>query len=230
MQPYVFPYLGYMHLVNASDIFVFYDDVTFIKQGWINRNRIIVNNSPYNFTIPLQDASSFRWIKHTLVKDLDYFKKKFIKQVTQSYRKARNYKLGIEYIEAVLDDESANISDIAQKSVIFFFDMMGIEKLFLKSSELPIPNRDGISAADRLIDITKYLDGDRYINLSGGVELYSKDYFASNKVQLNFVSSTFNAYDQGGGVAFIPSMSIIDLVMRLEPDEIREHLSTFELI
>ena len=32
MQPYIFPYIGYMNLVNASDKFVFYDDVNFIKR------------------------------------------------------------------------------------------------------------------------------------------------------------------------------------------------------
>ena len=36
MQPYLFPYLGYFQLVDAVDSFVFYDDVNFIKQGWIN--------------------------------------------------------------------------------------------------------------------------------------------------------------------------------------------------
>ena len=41
MQPYIFPYIGYFHLIQASSIFVFYDDVNFIKGGWINRNRIL---------------------------------------------------------------------------------------------------------------------------------------------------------------------------------------------
>jgi hypothetical protein len=36
MQPYFFPYLGYLQLIFASDKFVFYDDVNYIKGGWIN--------------------------------------------------------------------------------------------------------------------------------------------------------------------------------------------------
>jgi len=39
MQPYFFPYIGYFQLIRAVDRFIVYDDVTFIKQGWINRNR-----------------------------------------------------------------------------------------------------------------------------------------------------------------------------------------------
>lgn len=32
MQPYLFPYLGYFQLVNAVDVFIFADDVYFIKE------------------------------------------------------------------------------------------------------------------------------------------------------------------------------------------------------
>ena len=62
MQPYIFPYIGYFQLVNCVDKFIFYDDVTFIKQGWINRNKIIINNKEFLFTIPLANASSYRKI------------------------------------------------------------------------------------------------------------------------------------------------------------------------
>ena len=57
MQPYIFPYIGYMNLVNASDKFVFYDDVNFKKRSWINRNKILINNKEFLFTIPLNKSS-----------------------------------------------------------------------------------------------------------------------------------------------------------------------------
>ena len=43
MQPYFLPYLGYWQLMNAVDTYVVYDDVNYIKRGWINRNRILMN-------------------------------------------------------------------------------------------------------------------------------------------------------------------------------------------
>lgn len=39
MQPYFLPYLGYFQLIAAVDCFVIYDNVQFIKNGWIERNR-----------------------------------------------------------------------------------------------------------------------------------------------------------------------------------------------
>ena len=54
MQPYFFPYLGYFQLIRAVDKFVFYDDVNFIKNGWINRNRVLINNAPKYLTVQLK--------------------------------------------------------------------------------------------------------------------------------------------------------------------------------
>src|SRR5437773_5433216 len=69
MQPYLFPYVGYFQLLNAVDRFVVYDDVAFIKQGWINRNRILINGHAAYFTVPVKHASSFSLIRDPLVDD-----------------------------------------------------------------------------------------------------------------------------------------------------------------
>ncbi|RZL61729.1 MAG: hypothetical protein EOO93_12355, partial [Pedobacter sp.] len=50
----------YFQLVCAVDKFVFYDDVAFIKQGWINRNNILLNGQSYMFSVPVINASSFQ--------------------------------------------------------------------------------------------------------------------------------------------------------------------------
>lgn len=41
MQPYFFPYIGYFMLIKHSDAFVLLDDVQYIKDGWIKRNRVL---------------------------------------------------------------------------------------------------------------------------------------------------------------------------------------------
>src|SRR5699024_2218756 len=65
MQPYFLPYIGYFQLIAAVDRFIFYDDVDFIKNGWINRNRILINGEPKYLTIPCKNVSSNKKIKQT---------------------------------------------------------------------------------------------------------------------------------------------------------------------
>ena len=67
MQPYLFPYIGYFQMINAVDKFVFYDDVNFIKKGWVNRNRILVNNREFTFSVPLNKISQNITIGETYI-------------------------------------------------------------------------------------------------------------------------------------------------------------------
>ena len=69
MQPYLFPYLGYFQLIHAVDAFVIYDDVNYIKGGWINRNYILSQDGRQLITLPLQGASPNKLINQIEVGD-----------------------------------------------------------------------------------------------------------------------------------------------------------------
>ena len=58
MQPYFFPYRGQWQLIDQVDRVVIYDDVNYIKGGWINRNRILINGAPSYITGELKLISS----------------------------------------------------------------------------------------------------------------------------------------------------------------------------
>ena len=90
MQPYTFPYLGYFQLINAVDTFVFYDDVNFIKRGWINRNNILVNGQGSLFTIPLLKASQNKQINEVEVVFDEKWKNQFFKSIEYNYKKYRS--------------------------------------------------------------------------------------------------------------------------------------------
>ena len=89
MQPYFLPYLGYFQLINAVDKFVIYDNIQFVKKGWINRNRILVNARDEFITIPLKKDSDYLDIDRRQLADT--FKEdgeKMLRRIKESYRKA----------------------------------------------------------------------------------------------------------------------------------------------
>ena len=88
MQPYFVPYLGYWQLLNTVDRFVIYDDVTYIKGGWINRNRILINGKPSYITAPLYQASPNKRICDISLQPSPVWRKKMIKSIENTYRKA----------------------------------------------------------------------------------------------------------------------------------------------
>ena len=102
MQPYIFPYLGYYQLVNAVDSFVFFDDVNFINKGWINRNRILVNNEDFRFTIPLIKASQNRLINEIEISDFRKWRTDFLRIIEGNYKKAPCFSFFYEWLSNFL--------------------------------------------------------------------------------------------------------------------------------
>ncbi|MFA5300755.1 MAG: WbqC family protein, partial [Lutibacter sp.] len=87
-QPFTFPYIGFYQLVSVVDKFIFYDDVAFMKQSWINRNRILINGKDSYFTIQLEAASSFKLISETEILYNPVKINKILKTFQQAYAKA----------------------------------------------------------------------------------------------------------------------------------------------
>lgn len=229
MQPYLFPYIGYYQLINAVDKFVIYDDVNFIKQGWINRNNILVNEKPYLFTVPLENQSSFVKINETLINQQFYpiWKKKFLKTIEQNYGKAPFFKEVFPLIQSTFDIKTNNLSDLAANSLKKTSNYIEITTVFEDSSTI-YQNQD-LSSQNRVLDICKKEKATVYINSIGGYELYSEKDFLNENITLNFIKPKATCYDQYNS-KFVPNLSIIDVLMFNDIDTIKGFLTNYELI
>ena len=108
MQPYFLPYIGYWQLLNAVDVYVVYDDVNFIKNGWINRNRILVQGHTQYMNVRMSGSSSFKRINEVRVDASDVWRKKLLRTVEMAYRKAPCFRerprpklLSLSYAECI---------------------------------------------------------------------------------------------------------------------------------
>ncbi|MGQ7945257.1 WbqC family protein [Flavobacterium sp. WC2509] len=229
MQPYLFPYLGYFQLINAVDKFIIYDDVNFIKQGWINRNTILVNNLPYLFTVPLNNQSSFDKINNIKIHEKIYYSwsSKFLKTIEQNYGKAPFYNDVILLLQNIFQINEEYISSIAVKSLKLVSEFIGINTVFEDSSV--IYGNQYLSSQDRILDICMKEQANYYINLIGGIDLYSKEEFSEKGIVLNFIKSKKIEYKQFND-DFVPNLSIIDILMFNDVSSIKRILNNYELI
>ncbi|PXX97932.1 hypothetical protein DF185_16470 [Marinifilum breve] len=227
IQPYVFPYLGYFQLLHSVENVVFYDDVNFIKRGWINRNQILANGKEFMFTIPLRKASQNKLINEIELVEKQLFIKKFRHQLKLAYAKAPYYKEVRDVIESVFVGEYSNIGDLAILSILVVCRYMNMELNWMKSSE-EFSETKGQDKADRLISISKMLACDTYINPIGGKSLYHKDYFAMHGIDLGFIESGKVSYKQFEN-DFVPYLSIIDVLMFNDKAMVIELLNDFNI-
>lgn len=229
MQPYIFPYIGYFQLIDAVDHFVFYDDVDYIKGGWVNRNRILINKKENLFTIPLNKASSFKHINEIELHPILYPKwvKKFLKSIEQAYKKSPNYEKVFPLIRNILSSKHDTISSLAIHSITSLLDYLDYDRKIYRSS-VHFSETKNLGRADRLVEICKMLDSNQYINVSGGRDLYDKEYFKGRKIDLYFLDHGLSKYDQQIE-GFVSGLSIIDILMHNSVLETKKLINNYNL-
>jgi len=225
MQPYFMPYIGYWQLLNAADKFIIYDDVNYIKQGWINRNRLLINKSPSFMTIPLSNASPFKKINTIEISDNNW-REKMLKTIKNTYSRSEYYSEVFPIIERIILFPSNNLAVFVRNSIFEVAQLLDVKTEIINSSS--VYGNEALTAQDRVLDICKKELADTYINAPGGRELYSFSDFADSKIQLNFISCKISEYKQGGG-EFVPYLSIIDQFMYAGVDAVKSHLNNYSL-
>lgn len=221
MQPYIFPYIGYFQLIQSVDKFIFYDDVDYIKGGWINRNKIANQQKELLFTIPLDKSSSFKKINEINTHPVLYEKwaNKFLKTIQQSYSKAPYFSQAYPIIEEVFSEKKASIAEVTKKSIVVTSKYLQLHTEFVNSSETY--KNSHLSSQGRVLDICKLENAKTYVNAIGGFDLYDTQDFLKCGIELKFLKPTVTPYFQNKLDQFIPGLSIIDLLMNLEVGKIQ---------
>ncbi len=227
MQPYLFPYIGYFQLMNAVDEFVVYDNIQYTKKGWINRNRILVNGKDEYISAPLKKDSDFLNVKDRFLADTwPTEKKKTLNKITECYRKAPSYNEAMPVIESCLLFEDQNLFNYIFNSLKVLTDHFGIETKLTISSILKLNHE--LRSAEKVVAICKALAATEYINPIGGTELYNKEQFSKENLQLHFLKTDNIVYKQFEN-EFIPFLSIVDIMMFNTKEEVRTMLNAYNL-
>lgn len=227
MQPYLFPYLGYFQLIYSADVFVIYDNIKYTKKGWINRNRILSGNSDAMISLPLKSDSDSLEIKDRRLAT-DYSPRKLLNQLRGTYGKAPHFSETYQLLERVFHFSNPNLFDFLHNSIVETCRHLEIETEIKISSEI---NADhGLKSEERVISICRALSASTYVNAIGGTELYSRDRFAQNNLELKFNKPKLFVYPQFGK-EFVPWLSIIDVLMFNAKDVVTLALrENFELV
>ena len=224
MQPYFFPYLGYWQLLANVDKYVVYDDVTYIKGGWINRNNFLINGQKNLLTMRLEKASSYTLIKDIAIKD-DFVK--FLKTIEMGYKKAPFFEDIFRLLKDICQCPDKKLGQFLFNSHIKICEYLGIDTELILSSSFE--KHMELKGKDKVISICKQLGADEYINAIGGQELYDKKEFAENGIRLNFLQANLREYRQLKN-EFVAGLSIIDIMMFNSKEEIKEMLNDFKLV
>lgn len=228
MQPYVFPYIGYYQLIQEVDCFIILDNVSFIKGGWINRNRILVNNEPFLYHIPLQNSSSNTFISKLKIVDNLHWKNKLLKTLFFSYQKAFYFQSIFPHLEEIFNNKYDLIVSLNLEGLRKVFDYLGHSKEILIASNLTIDHTS--KGIDRVISLVKAVGGHTYINLPGAADMYKKSIskFEQANLELQILHPNLSEYPQFKN-DFIAGLSIIDVLMFNSKEEVKKLLTDHKI-
>ncbi len=224
-QPYFIPYIAYWQMIGAVDHFLIADDYAFMKQGWINRNRILINGKPNFFRIEVNGQSSFRYINETELLPINVQDK--MKTINMAYHKAPFYKQGEQLMEEILSYPELNLSRFLTHSIILICNYLGINTPISFTSD--IPGNCSLRLEKRIYDFCKAHGADEYVNAIGGQELYHFDEFRQQGIKLRFFNSGHPQYKQFGDT-FVGQLSILDAIMFNSQEELGRMLKQYSFI
>ena len=254
MQPYLFPYLGYFQLIHAVDRFLLYDNLDYIKEGWVNRNRLLsTNGTIFNFVVPLARKSSNRKIRDMRIAS-DFWRSKLRNNILRHYRRSLYFDEIFSVLDVVIRSETDSLSRLNKASVKQICGYLDIstridddpvfeeleERLAGPTGDLAtkfpdIQLENPVAKVIRPIEICRSLGAQVLVNPVGGASLYPREEFRRNDVDVRFLQMKDVRYAQtcsgpGASAVFHGSLSIIDVLMNCGKQRTAELLNEFELV
>jgi hypothetical protein len=183
MQPYFFPYAGYFRLLAASDLFVIYDCVQFPRRGWVHRNRLTDLTGELRWlTLPLAKAP-----QDVLIRDLQFLPDaaELLAERLRPFPIIAAAPPSAEHVVSALRDIRGTPLDYIEGLLRITASYCELPWRVVRSSSLNVPSE--FRGQDRIIEIARRLGASRYVNASGGRELYDAAAFEAAGMALHFL-------------------------------------------
>ena len=251
MQPYFMPYIGYFQAINAVDKYILYDNLNFIKDAWVNRNRLLLRDGTITtFSVPILAKSSYTKIVDIRIDNSQKWDQKVLKTIFLNYKKSAHFDEVFPLLEIILNTNYDFLSELNVGSIKSIADFLAIDTIIeydnskyisLEDNLLLLDNHDytpfsylektkPIKKVARVIEICKEEGSTFFVNAIGGQSLYSREEFANYGIDLKFVQTDKELRYNQFSHEFTPNLSIIDVLMCNGKARTKELLKQYTLI
>lgn len=225
MQPYFFPYPGHFALIAAVDEWIVFDITQYTPKTWMNRNRILHPQTGWQYvTVPLANSSIHIKTADALVLDPAAAKQNLLAKLNHYHKRAPFFKTVCQLVEETFAATSShslvhlNVSGL--QAVCRYLDIPFNHKI---CSELNLDLPSDLGPGDWALEISAQMGATTYINPVGGQSLFDPSAFAARQIDLQIAHFSALQY-LPRGYAFESNLSILDALMWLAPEAIKQGL------
>jgi hypothetical protein len=133
----------------------------------------------------------------------------------------------IDIIKAIFDehgssDKLISLIDASFRTISSYLELLRPHR-FLSETEYQPPNIT-MGAGDWALSVCGHFGYHEYVNPSGGVDIFDESKYTDAGVALRFLRPSIKPYPQAEDRPFVPSLSIIDVLLWNSPEETRHLL------
>lgn len=221
MQPTYLPWPGYFNLMASSDIFVFLDDAQYQRSSWHCRNKILLNGKANMLSVPVLRSGLSTKLCDVQIDYSKNWRKSHEGSIRQAYSKLTWGKQVIELLTQAFQDKPTLLIDLNIRIITSLCRILMINTPVVLASTLNIIGH----RSDRLLRICNALDANTYLSPMGSADYLKEDNFEGQKnIKLYFQKFDSTPYLQHKVKAFVPHLSVIDLIANLGPEVASEYV------
>jgi len=220
LQPSYLPWLGALEQIARADVFVFYDDVQYDKNGWRNRNRIRTHGDPgwSWLTVPVKLPHAFPPLGEVSIDERAPWGRKHRRAIELAYASAP-HRAELERFFPLFDSASKSLVEIAIESTRLLASALGLSPEILRSSQLGIEGDRNL----RLLEVCKSLGATDYYSGKAAEDYLDVALFEREGIRVAFQEFTHPTYAQCHD-PFISHLSAIDALLCVGPAATRAML------
>lgn len=215
-QPAYLPWLGLFHKIAISDVYCYMDNVQYIKEDWINRNRIKTPDGAIMLTVPVHKKGYMKKLISEIEIDnsADWRRKHWL-TIINAYKKSPYFKYYSDFFEDTYARDYRYLSELTEIILRFLLKELDIKTKFIKLSDLNISG----SKNDLIINICKEEKADIYVFGAMGKDYAEEEKFLVNGISVYFQEYNHPVYPQLWG-DFISHLSVLDILFNVEKEKV----------
>lgn len=211
LQSNYIPWKGYFDLIHQVDFFLFYDEVSYTKNDWRNRNQIQTAQGPQWLTVPVHGSLSMRIDEVEIVQGR--WQQQHYQALLTNYAKAPFFHQYAPFLrEVYLDRSWQRLSELNQFLIQKIAkDFLGIHTQFGSSHDYPTSG----SGHQKLLSLVKAVGADSYLSGPAARNYIQPEDYRSANIRLEWMDySGYPLYPQRYS-PFRHQVSILDLLFNV---------------
>jgi hypothetical protein len=232
MQPYFFPYLGYFALISKVDQWVVFDVTQFTPKSWMTRNRVLNPSKDWVYiSCSVDKGTQSKKIQDITLKTPDKDLETIKNTLKPYYKNAPFYENVLEIIEktfaAIKSNSLVSLNNESLKNCCKYLKVP-YDPIIWSKQKIDLPNIH--HSGSWALEICSHIGATDYLNPIGGKDLFNQEEFEDRNINLKFLGYKEFCYTTRTPFSFVDNLSIVDVMMWNDPEEINKQLKKIPVI